>query len=100
MALEQARRDHETKVQEIEKARAVLDKRSQAENARWEKQREKLETALRRVSIRRVERVIRSVRVIRATFAGPGADCLMIMKLRTKLNEGAVPNLLGHFYYP
>jgi colicin import membrane protein len=34
MALEQARRDHETKVQEIEKARAVLDKRSQAENAR------------------------------------------------------------------
>jgi hypothetical protein len=50
MALEQARRDHETKVQEIEKARAVLDKRSQTENARWEKKREKLETALRRVS--------------------------------------------------
>lgn len=39
MALEQARRNHETKVQEIEKARAVLDKRSQAENARWEKKR-------------------------------------------------------------
>jgi len=39
------------------------------------------------------------VRIIRATFAGPGADCLMIMKLRTKLNEGAVLNLLGHFYY-
>jgi colicin import membrane protein len=49
-ALEQAKREHETKVQEIEKDRASLDKRSQAENARWEKQREKLETALRRAS--------------------------------------------------
>jgi len=49
-ALEQARREHETKVQEIEKDRAALDKRSEVENARWEKQKEKLETALRRAS--------------------------------------------------
>src|SRR5215467_3926040 len=44
-ALEQAKREHETKVQEIEKDRAALDKRSEVENARWEKQKEKLETA-------------------------------------------------------
>ena len=49
-ALEQAKRQHETKVQEIEKDRASLDKRSQSENARWEKQKEKLETAMRRAS--------------------------------------------------
>jgi hypothetical protein len=49
-ALEQAKREHETKVQEIEKDRAALDKRSEVENARWEKQKEKLETALRRAS--------------------------------------------------
>src|SRR6185437_15907009 len=49
-ALEQAKREHETKVQEIEKDRAALDRRSQAENTRWEKQREKLETAMRRAS--------------------------------------------------
>jgi colicin import membrane protein len=46
--LEQAKREHETEVQEIEKDRAALDKRSEVENARWEKQKEKLETALRR----------------------------------------------------
>jgi colicin import membrane protein len=47
-ALQQAKREHETKVQTIEKDRAALDRRSQAENERWEKQREKLEAALRR----------------------------------------------------
>ena len=47
-ALEEAKRDHETKVEEIERDRAALDRRSQAEDARWEKQKEKLETALRR----------------------------------------------------
>jgi colicin import membrane protein len=47
-ALEEAKRDHETKVEEIESERAALDRRSQAEDARWEKQKEKLETALRR----------------------------------------------------
>ena len=49
-ALEHAKREHETKVREIEKDRAALDRRSQAENARWEKQREKLDAALRRAS--------------------------------------------------
>jgi colicin import membrane protein len=48
-ALEQAKRDHEAKVKEIERQRAALAKRSQAEDARWEKQKEKLETAVRRV---------------------------------------------------
>jgi colicin import membrane protein len=47
-ALEEAKRDHETKAEEIENDRAALDRRSQAEDARWEKQREKLEIALRR----------------------------------------------------
>jgi colicin import membrane protein len=47
-ALEEAKRDHETKVEEINRDRAALDRRSQAEDARWEKQKERLETALRR----------------------------------------------------
>jgi colicin import membrane protein len=47
-ALEEAKRDHETKVEEIERDRAALERRSQAEDARWEKQKENLETALRR----------------------------------------------------
>jgi colicin import membrane protein len=47
-ALEEAKRYHETKAEEIERDRAALDRRSQAEDARWEKQKEKLETALRR----------------------------------------------------
>jgi colicin import membrane protein len=47
-ALEAAKCDHETKVEEIKRARAALDRRSQAEDARWEKQKEQLETALRR----------------------------------------------------
>jgi len=47
-ALEEAKRDHEAKVEEIERDRAALDRRSQAEDARWEKQKEKLEAALRR----------------------------------------------------
>jgi hypothetical protein len=46
--LEEAKRDHETKVEEIKRDRAALDRRCQAEDARWEKQKEKLETALRR----------------------------------------------------
>jgi colicin import membrane protein len=45
-ALEQAKRDHETKVEAIERERAALDRRSQAEDARWEKQKEELETFL------------------------------------------------------
>jgi hypothetical protein len=47
-ALEEARRDHEAKVEEFERDRAALDRRSQAEDARWEQQKETLETALRR----------------------------------------------------
>ena len=47
-ALEEAKRDHDTQVEEIKGDRAALDRRSQAEDARWEKQKEKLETALRR----------------------------------------------------
>ena len=47
-ALEQAKREHETQTKKIEYERAALDRRSQAEDARWEKQKEKLEIALRR----------------------------------------------------
>ena len=46
-ALEKAKRDHETKVEEISRDRAALDGRSQEEDTRWEKQKEKLETSLR-----------------------------------------------------
>jgi colicin import membrane protein len=41
-----AKRDHESKSEEIENDRAALDRRSQAEDARWVKQKEKLEIAL------------------------------------------------------
>jgi colicin import membrane protein len=47
-AIEEAQRDHESKVEEIKRERAALDRRSQAEDARWERQKEELETALRR----------------------------------------------------
>jgi hypothetical protein len=47
-ALEEAKRDHEAKVAEIERGRAALDRRSQAEDARWAKRKAELETALRR----------------------------------------------------
>jgi colicin import membrane protein len=47
-ALEVAKRDHEAKVEAIERDRAALDSRSEAEDARWAQQKEKLETALRR----------------------------------------------------
>jgi colicin import membrane protein len=47
-ALEQARRDHEARVEDIEKDRAALDRRSQAEDTRWKKKKEELEAGLRR----------------------------------------------------
>jgi hypothetical protein len=47
-ALEKAKRDHDRRAGTIEAERAAVEKRSRAEEARWEKQKEKLETALRR----------------------------------------------------
>ena len=47
-ALEEAKRDHETKAEAIANDRVALHRRSQAEDARWGKQKEKLEIALRR----------------------------------------------------
>jgi hypothetical protein len=47
-AVEEAKRDHDKRASTIETERAALEKRSQAEDARWEKQKEKLEIALRR----------------------------------------------------
>jgi colicin import membrane protein len=47
-ALAKAKREHDKRASAIEAERTALDKRSQAEHARWEKQREKLEIALRR----------------------------------------------------
>jgi colicin import membrane protein len=47
-ALELATREHEAKAKKIEYQRAAFDRRSQAEDARWDKQKEKLEIALRR----------------------------------------------------
>ncbi|HXH47383.1 MAG TPA: cell envelope biogenesis protein TolA [Bradyrhizobium sp.] len=47
-AFDKARREHEAKIEEIEAARAALDARADAEQERWDKQRLKLEQALRR----------------------------------------------------
>jgi colicin import membrane protein len=47
-ALDKAKREHEARADAIETKRAALESRSQAEDARWEKQREKLDAALRR----------------------------------------------------
>jgi colicin import membrane protein len=46
--LEEARREHEERAGTLETERAALEKRSQAEDARWEQQKQKLQTALRR----------------------------------------------------
>ena len=47
-AMEKAEQDHARRASIIETERAALDKRSKAEDARWEKERQKLQTALRR----------------------------------------------------
>jgi hypothetical protein len=47
-ALDKARREHEARAEEIEAARAALDERAEAEQTRWDKQRMKLQEALRR----------------------------------------------------
>ena len=46
-ALDKAKREHDARSGAIEAERAALEMRSQAEDARWEKQREKLDAALR-----------------------------------------------------
>lgn len=47
-ALDNARREHDAKAEVIEAERAALDERAEAEQGRWDKQRKKLEEALRR----------------------------------------------------
>ncbi|PPQ16488.1 cell envelope biogenesis protein TolA [Bradyrhizobium sp. AC87j1] len=47
-ALDKARRQHDAKAGEIDAERAALDERAAAEEARWDKQRMKLQEALRR----------------------------------------------------
>jgi hypothetical protein len=47
-AIEEAKRVHEQRAGEIESERAAVERRSQAEDERWKRQKEKLETALRR----------------------------------------------------
>ena len=49
-ALEQAKREHETKMHTLERHRSAFDRRLQTEEARWERQKEQLEVALRRAS--------------------------------------------------
>ena len=46
--LDRARQDHQARVDEIEAEQAALDERAAAEEARWDKQRRKLEDAVRR----------------------------------------------------
>lgn len=47
-AIEQARQDHDERMSRIDAERAALEQRSQAEDQRWEKQKERLDIALRR----------------------------------------------------
>jgi|tagenome__1003787_1003787.scaffolds.fasta_scaffold20870087_2 colicin import membrane protein len=47
-ALEKAKRDHDKRASIIETQRAAIEKQSQAEGARWEKKRKKLDMAVRR----------------------------------------------------
>ena len=47
-ALAKAKREHDEQLKDIEAERAAIDERSQAETARWEKQKAELETALPR----------------------------------------------------
>lgn len=47
-ALDKARRDHQARMDEIEAERAALDERAGVEEARWDKQRIRLEEAVRR----------------------------------------------------
>jgi colicin import membrane protein len=47
-ALEEAEQNHKAKIDDIEKARATLDRKLEAEKARWKKQRGRLEEALRK----------------------------------------------------
>jgi colicin import membrane protein len=47
-ALDKAKREHDARAGALEAERAALETRSQAEGARWQKQKEKLEAALRR----------------------------------------------------
>ena len=47
-ALEKARQQHDSKAGELEAERTAIEKRLQAEDLRWEKHKEKLETAVRR----------------------------------------------------
>lgn len=47
-ALDKARRAHEARMEGIEAQRAALDERAEAEQGRWDKQRMKLEQAMRR----------------------------------------------------
>ena len=46
-AIEKARQDHNKRASKIEAQRAAIDKQSQAEDDRWQKQKEELEIALR-----------------------------------------------------
>lgn len=47
-ALDKARQEHEAHAEALETERAALEERAQAEQARWEKQQQKLKDALRR----------------------------------------------------
>ena len=47
-AFERAKRAHDKRISMIEVERAALDRRSEAEETLWNKQKEKLESGLRR----------------------------------------------------
>jgi len=47
-ALDEAKREHDRRAAAVEAEREAVERRSQAEDARWEKQKQKLDAALRR----------------------------------------------------
>ncbi|MGL3109827.1 cell envelope biogenesis protein TolA [Bradyrhizobium sp. BR 1432] len=47
-ALDKAKREHEARAEKIEAERTAIDERAEAERGRWDKQRRKLEEAVRR----------------------------------------------------
>ena len=79
-ALDKNQREPDRRAATIEAERAAVEKRSQAEETRWEKQKEKLETALRRHEPRRSAlRILGPALVLcRGTWrTGPDRSCVL-----------------------
>lgn len=81
--LEQGKRDHDRRAATLEIERAALEKCSRVEEARWQRQRSKLKTALRR---REAGRSARSRRLTRAQASRRGI-CSRLFQDSGRLNQ-------------